>query len=610
MTLEEIKKILPTLPSSPGCYQYYNVQGEIIYVGKAKNLRRRVSSYFQKEHADRKTRQLVAQIVDVNYIVVASESDALLLENNLIKTHQPKYNILLKDDKSYPSIVVTREPFPRIFVTRTIDPSWGDYYGPYTSVAMAHGMVGIIREMYKVRTCRPRFTQEAIAKAKYSRCLQYHIKRCEAPCEGLVSQEHYVQNIAAAVELLKGNLRQVIQQTSDRMFSLSAELRYEEAGQEKARLDMLQAYSTKHIVAPETSHDLDVFSYEEEGATAYINMMQVHEGAIVRALTVEYKKAIDEEGEDIFATAITELRDRYKSTAREVLLPQPLGWDPPGRCIITIPKQGEKKRLLELSIDNVKRYKLDQLKRAEKLNPEQRVQRLMDKMMQYLHLPTAPRHMECFDNSNLQGTSSVAACVVFRNGKPAKKEYRKFHVKSVEGADDLASMREIVERRYRRLQEEGAPLPQLIVIDGARGQLQAAAETLSSMGIGAPNTTIIGLAERMEEIYFPNQEEPLFLSRDSETLRTLMQIRDEAHRFGITFHRSVRSKNQLHSALDDTEGVGKQTKEALLQHFRSVKRIEAAQLPELESLIGKKRGAIVYKALHPHKEKTLDKNLE
>lgn len=603
MTLEEIKKILPTLPLSPGCYQYYNAEGEIIYVGKAKNLRRRVSSYFQKEHTDRKTRQLVAQIVDVKYIVVANESDALLLENNLIKTYQPKYNILLKDDKSYPSIVVTREPFPRIFVTRTIDPSWGDYYGPYTSVAMAHGMVGIIREMYKVRTCRHRFTQEAIERGKYARCLQYHIKRCEAPCEGLVSRKDYLNNIAAAVELLKGNLRQVIQQTSSRMLALSEELRYEEAGQEKARLAMLQAYSTKHIVAPETRHDIDVFSYEEEGAMAYVNMMQVHEGAIVRALTVEYKKAIDEEAEDIFVTAITELRGRYQSRAKEVILPYPLGWESLGHFSVTIPKQGEKKKLLELSIDNVKRYKLDQLKRAEKLNPEQRVQRLMNKMIQDLHLPVAPRYIECFDNSNLQGTAPVAACVVFRNGKPSKKEYRKFHVKTVEGADDLASMREIVERRYRRLQEEELPLPQLIVIDGARGQLEAAVETLSAIGVGAPTTTIIGLAERMEEVYFPGEEEPLFLSRDSETLRTLMQIRDEAHRFGITFHRSIRSKNQIHSVLDDIDGVGKQTKEALLRHFRSVKRIEAAELPELESLIGKKRGGIVYKALHPNEEK-------
>lgn len=600
MTLEEIRKILSTLPELPGCYQHYNAKGEIIYVGKAKNLRRRVSSYFQKEHSDKKTRRLVAQISDVKYIVVASESEALLLENNLIKTYQPKYNILLKDDKTYPSIVVTREPFPRIFVTRTIDPSWGDYYGPYTHAGLAHGMVSLIRELYKVRTCRPRFTSEAIAKGKFALCLQYHIKRCYGPCVGAISEEAYQQNIRAAKELLKGNLRRIIQQTTERMLTFSAELRYEEAGLEKERLDMLQAYCAKYVVAPESSHDMDVFSYEEDSTAAYINMMQVHEGAVVRALTIEYRKNIKESRDDLFATAIMELRERFESEAREIIVPCPLGWTPQEHCVVTIPKQGEKKKLLDLSMDNVRRYKLDQLKRAEKLNPEQRVQRLMDKLMKELDLSTAPRYVECFDNSNLQGGSSVAACVVFRNGKPAKKEYRRFHVKSVEGADDLETMREIVERRYHRLLQEGQPLPDLIVIDGALGQLSVAVDVLQSLGIAPPKTTVIGLAERMEEIYFPDQKDPLFLPRDSEALRMLMHIRDEAHRFSIAFHRDVRSKKQIHSALDDIVGVGPKTKAVLLNHFHSIKRIQGAELVQLEALIGAKRAKIIYEALHPN----------
>lgn len=593
MTLDEIRLILPTIPELPGCYQHLNAQGEIIYIGKAKNLRRRVSSYFQKEHHDRKTRQLVAQIADVKYIVVATESDALLLENNLIKTYQPRYNILLKDDKSYPSIVVSKEEYPRIFITRQIDPKFGTYFGPYTDVPIARTLLNTLRELYQIRTCRLPLNEKNIAQKRYSTCLQYHIKKCQAPCIGYIDKATYNQNVEQAKKLLKGELQSIIEETEKQMLQYSQELRFEEAAEAKHKLELLQAYKAKHIVAPSVKNDVDVFSYEEDEEKLYINMLQVHLGAITRAVTVEQAKRFSEERDDLFAEVIVELRNIHQSKARELILPHSIDWLKNEGYTLTIPQQGEKKRLLELSQDNVKRYKVDQWKRSEKLNPEQRVQKLMNALMQTLQLPTPPRHIECFDNSHLQGSDAVASCVVFRNGKPSKKEYRKFHVKQAPQGDDTASMREILKRRYTRLLEEETPLPQLIVVDGGKAQLQAALETLQELGIDPSSLSLLGLAERMEEVYYPHQEEPLFLPRNSEALRLLMAIRDEAHRFAITFHRNTRSKRQVHSQLDHIPGIGTQSKEALLKHFGSVKRIREATQKDIEAVIGSKRALLL-----------------
>lgn len=598
MTLEEIKKIIPTIPELPGCYQYFNDEESIIYVGKAKNLRKRIASYFSKEHTDRKTRLLVASIREVKYIVVEDESEALLLENNLIKTLKPKYNILLKDDKSYPSIVVTKEEFPRIIVTRNKLRNDGTYFGPYTNVGNAHKMVGLIRELYQTRTCRLKLTQENIRKGAFQTCLQYHIKRCEAPCVGKISWAEYNQKIREASELLKGNLKQLIQQTTEKMFAYAEKEQYEEAAREKAQLDMLQNYTNKHTVAPQITHDIDVFSYDEEESKAYINMMQVHEGAIVRAMTLEWKKPIDESKEDLLTTAIIELRQRFDSHAEEIILPYPIEWQPHKRCKLTIPKQGEKKHLLDLSYNNVRQYKLDQLKRAEKLNPEQRALQLMQRMKADLQLKKYPRVIECFDNSNIQGTHPVAACVVFHNGKPRKSSYRKFHVKSVIGPNDYASMHEIITRRYSKVVSEGEPLPDLIVIDGGKGQLKVATETLQKLGI-LEQMEVIGLAERLEEVFYPDNPIPLFLKRGSDTLRTLQHIRDEAHRFGITFHRSLRSKGQIKSELDNIKGIGPQLRKALLKEYKSIARLKQASREDLMESIGTKRGTQLFEALHP-----------
>lgn len=601
MTLEEIKKIIPTIPELPGCYQYFDENDTIIYVGKAKNLRRRVASYFTKEHTDRKTRLLVASIREIKYIVVEDESEALLLENSLIKTHKPKYNILLKDDKSYPSIVVTKEEFPRILVTRNRVQNYGTFFGPYTNVGNAHKMVQLIRELYKTRTCRLKLTQENIQKGAFQTCLQYHIKRCEAPCVGKISWAEYNKKIQEATELLKGNLKQLIQATSDKMYAYAKKELYEAAAAEKDQLDMLQNYTNKHTVAPQIQHDVDVFSYDEEDSKAYINMMQVHEGAIVRAMTLEWKKPIDESREDLLTTAIIELRQRFQSEAEEIILPYPIEWQPNKRCKLTIPKQGEKKHLLDLSYNNVRQYKLDQLKRAEKLNPEQRALQLMQHMKEDLRLKKYPRLIECFDNSNIQGTHPVAACVVFYNGKPRKSSYRKFHVKSVIGPNDYASMQEIITRRYSRVLSQEEPLPDLIVIDGGKGQLGVAVETLRELGI-LEQVEVIGLAERLEEVFYPDNPIPLFLKRGSDTLRTLQHIRDEAHRFGITFHRTLRSKGQTVSELDNIKGIGSKLRETLLKEYKSVARLKKASREELMQSIGAQRGKLLFEALHPSEE--------
>ncbi len=601
MTLQEIKATLSTLPEKPGCYQYFNRAGQIIYVGKAKNLRKRVSSYFQKEHSDKKTRHLVRNIADLRYIVVETEYDALILENSLIKQYQPYFNILLKDGKTYPWIVVRNEPFPRIYMTREKLKDGSRYFGPYPSVQLAYATMQMIHDLYKVRTCSLNLAPDRIAEGKYKVCLKYHLKLCAGPCEGLQRLPAYNRDVTEIIDLLNGKLKHIISLYRSEMMHLSEAMNYEEAQQYKERIEILQRYESKHTVAPAHMHRVDVFSFDSDEQAAYINYLHIAEGMVNKAYTLEYKLRMDEDREDLLASAITELRSRFESDAREIILPFELNWIPAPGITITVPKRGDKLKLLELSRLNVKQYKLDKYKRSEKLNPEQRVLRLMHRMQQDLHLEKQPRHIECFDNSNISGTGAVASCVVFHNGKPSKKDYRKFHIKTVEGADDFESMREILTRRYRRMQEENSPLPDLVVVDGGKGQLAAAHDVMKNLG-NASSIPLIGLAKRLDEIFFVGDPEPLILDKNSETLRVLQNLRDEAHRFSITFHRDVRSKSQTKSELDTIAGIGSKTKEKLFAHFRSVTRMKEASQTELGEAVGSAKANIIYQYFHPNNQ--------
>ena len=594
--LNYITSLLSTIPEKPGCYQYYDVKGTVIYVGKAKNLRKRISSYFQKEHENRKTRVLVKQIHDLRYIVVDSEADALLLENNLIKQYQPRYNVMLKDDKTYPSIVIKNEPFPRIFQTRNIVRDGSLYYGPYSSVHFIRTLLHLIKELYPIRNCKYALTPEAIHSGKYKVCLQYHIKRCKAPCVGMQEAEEYDRNVADIKEILKGNSSKVSELLLERMKVLASEMRFEEAQEVKRQYDLVESFRLKSTVVP-MLHNVDVFSLDENEASFFINYMHIGNGAIVQVYTIEYQKKLDDEQKEyVLGLGIVELRERFRSHADEIIVPFiPEGVFPEG-ISFTVPQRGDKRKVLELSLQNAKQYKVDKLKRSEKFNPEQRTTRLLTTIQKDLHLPALPMQIECFDNSNIQGTNPVAACVVFKKGKPSKKDYRHFHIKTVVGPDDFASMREIVTRRYTRLLEEGAPLPQLIIIDGGKGQLNAATEVLRELNL-LGKITIVGLAKRLEEIFYPGDPFPLVLDKTSETLKVIQHLRDEAHRFGITFHRQMRSKGQIVSGLDAIKGIGEKTKEALLKKYKSVKRIREAPPAELEELIGKKKAALVAEGL-------------
>ena len=594
--LNYITSLLSTIPEKPGCYQYYDAKGTVIYVGKAKNLRKRISSYFQKEHENRKTRVLVKQIYDLRYIVVDSEADALLLENNLIKQYRPRYNVMLKDDKTYPSIVIKHEPFPRIFQTRNIVRDGSLYYGPYSSVHFIRTLLHLIKELYPIRNCKHALTPEAIHSGKYKVCLQYHIKRCKAPCVGMQEAEEYDRNVADIKEILKGNSSKVSELLLERMKALAAEMRFEEAQEVKRQYDLVESFRLKSTVVP-MLHNVDVFSLDENETSFFINYMHIGSGAIVQVYTIEYQKKLDDEQKEyVLGLGIVELRERFRSHAGEIIVPFiPEGVFPEG-ISFTVPQRGDKRKLLELSLQNAKQYKVDKLKRSEKFNPEQRTTRLLTTIQKDLHLPVLPMHIECFDNSNIQGTNPVAACVVFKKAKPSKKDYRHFHIKTVVGPDDFASMREIVTRRYTRLLEEEAPLPQLIIIDGGKGQLNAATEVLRELNL-LGKITILGLAERLEEIFYPGDPFPLVLDKTSETLKVIQHLRDEAHRFGITFHRHMRSKGQIVSELDAIKGIGEKTKEALLKKYKSVKRIREASSAELEELIGKKKAALVAEGL-------------
>ena len=594
--LNYITSLLSTIPEKPGCYQYYDARGTVIYVGKAKNLRKRISSYFQKEHENRKTRVLVKQIYDLRYIVVDSEADALLLENNLIKQYRPRYNVLLKDDKTYPSIVIKNEPFPRIFQTRNIIRDGSLYYGPYSSVHFIRTLLHLIKELYPIRNCKHALTPEAIGSGKYKVCLQYHIKRCKAPCVGMQLAEEYNRNIADIKEILKGNSSKVSELLLERMKVLAEEMRFEEAQEVKRQYDLVESFRLKSTVVP-MLHNVDVFSLDENETSFFINYMHVGSGAIVQVYTIEYQKKLDDEQKEyVLGLGIVEMRERFRSHANEIIVPFiPEGVFPEG-ISFTVPQRGDKRKLLELSLQNAKQYKVDKLKRSEKFNPEQRATRLLTTIQKDLHLPVLPMQIECFDNSNIQGTNPVAACVVFKKAKPSKKDYRHFHIKTVVGPDDFASMREIVTRRYTRLLEEKAPLPQLIIIDGGKGQLNAATEVLRELNL-LGKITIVGLAKRLEEIFYPGDPFPLVLDKTSETLKVIQHLRDEAHRFGITFHRHMRSKGQIVSELDAIKGIGEKTKEALLKKYKSVKRIREVPSAELEELIGKRKAALVAEGL-------------
>lgn len=597
--LEHIKTILAVIPEKPGCYQYFDEKGTIIYVGKAKNLKRRVSSYFNKQHDSNKTRVLVKQIRDIKYFVVETEEDALLLENNLIKQYHPRYNVLLKDDKTYPSIVVKNEYFPRVYQTRNIVRDGSRYYGPYPSVYTAKVMLQLIKDLYPIRTCKYPLTPESIREGRYKVCLEYHIKRCKGPCEGLQTLEEYQQNISEIKEILRGNISQVSKHLFDEMQSLAAELKFEEAQKLKEKYEAIENYRSRSTVVPPMLHNIDVFSITENDPSAYINYLHIGNGAVVQAYTFEYKKRLDESKEDLLVMGIIEMRKRFESRAREIIVPFPLDLELDG-VTITVPQRGDKKKLLDLSIMNGKQYKVDKLKQAEKLNPEQRNTRLLKEIQEALHLKELPVQIECFDNSNIQGSDPVAACVVFKMGKPSKSDYRKYNIKTVVGPDDYASMKEVVRRRYQRLLDEKDPLPNLIITDGGKGQMEVVRSVVEDeLHLSIP---IAGLAKdnrhRTAELLYGFPPEVIGMKLDSPLFHLLTRMQDEVHRFAITFHKDKRSKGQTRSELDTIKGVGEKTKTALLREFKSVKRIRKANLEDLAKVVGEAKAKLIKESLN------------
>ena len=600
-TSEYLKGIVSNLPEKPGIYQYLNAEGTIIYVGKAKNLKRRVYSYFSKEHQPGKTRVLVSKIADIRYIVVNSEEDALLLENNLIKKYKPRYNVLLKDDKTYPSICVQNEYFPRVFKTRRIIRNGSSYYGPYSHSPSMHAVLDLIKHLYPLRTCNLNLSPENIRAGKFNVCLEYHIKNCAGPCIGLQSQEEYLKNIAEIKEILKGNTQEISRLLYQRMQDLAAEMKFEEAQKVKEKYALIENYRSKSEVVSSVLHNIDVFSIEEDGEkSAFINYLHITNGAINQAFTFEYKKKLNETKEELLTLGIIEMRERYKSASREIIVPFDIEIEL-NDVTFTIPQRGDKKKLLELSLLNVKQYKADRMKQAEKLNPEQRSMRLMKETQQELHLDRLPMQIECFDNSNIQGTDAVAACVVFKKAKPSKSDYRKYNIKTVVGADDYASMKEVVRRRYQRAIEEESPLPDLIITDGGKGQMEVVRQVMEELQLDIP---IAGLAKdrkhRTSEVLFGFPPQTIGIKQHSPLFRLLEQIQDEVHRFAITFHRDKRSKRQVASALDNIKGIGEKTKTALLKEFKSVKRIKEATIEEVSAIIGESKAKIIKEGLDNH----------
>ena len=596
--IKRLKNIVLNLPESPGCYQYFDENGTIIYVGKAKNLKRRVSSYFLKTVNSRKTQILVSKIQDINYVVVPTDEDALLLENNLIKKYKPRYNILLKDDKTYPSVCVTNEEFPRVFKTRTINSKWGTYYGPFSHAGTLNNMLELIGKMYQIRRCRMPMTEEMVAEGKFKTCLEYHIKNCLAPCVGKQTRSEYMKSIDEIREILKGNTRVVCQHILQEMQKMSDELRFEEAMVLKRKYDLALDFVEKSEVIANYDHDIDVFSVADEEKSCYVNYLHVTNGCINQAFTFEYKKRMDESPADMLALAIVEMRERYHSTSREIVLPFPIETELKD-VTITIPQRGEKKHLLDLSQANVRQYRFDKMKQAEKLNPEQRSVNLMKELQKKLGLSKLPITIECFDNSNIQGSDAVAGCVVFKKAKPSKSDYRKYIIKTVEGPDDYASMAEVVERRYGRFIDEGTPLPDLIITDGGKGQMEVVRRVVEDvLHLQIP---IAGLAKdnrhRTSELLFGFPPRTIGIEMNSPLFQFLTRIQDEVHRYAITFHRDKRSKHQLKSELDDIKGVGEATKTLLLKKFRSVKRIKEALQEEIAAVVGQAKARLIKETL-------------
>ena len=596
-TSDKVKLILDTLPDSPGVYQFYNAEQQLLYIGKAKSLKRRVSSYFNKVHDIARTAIMVRQVADIRTILVETEYDALLLENNLIKKHQPKYNVNLKDDKTYPWIVIRNEDFPRVYYTRRHVKDGSVYFGPYASVTMISTLLDLIRQLYKLRTCSLLLTDENIKKKKFRLCLEYHIGNCKGPCEDLQSKEDYDRSIAEIKDILKGNINSVIRHLEEKMKEHAARFEFEEAQVYKEKIDLLEKYKGKSVIVNAGIHNVDVFGYVEDKNNAFVNFMKVMNGSVIQSHTLEIKKKLEESPEELMGLAVAELRQRYNSDAKEILLSYIPEEEIPG-VTFTVPKIGDKKKLLEFSEKNARYFMKDKLEQADKLNPEHRIERLMTQMQTDLRLPVKPYHIECFDNSNFQGDYAVAAMSVFKNGRPSKNDYRHFNIKTVEGPNDFASMEEVIHRRYKRLLEEEQPLPQLIVIDGGKGQLSAALTSLEKLGLRG-KISIIGIAKKLEEIYYPGDSLPMYLDKKSETLRIIQQLRDEVHRFGITHHRNKRSKGVIKTELSDIKGIGDSTADSLLRHFRSVKRTREATLDELVSLIGTAKGKIVFDYFHP-----------
>lgn len=583
---------LQTLPSDPGVYRYYDKNGKLLYVGKAKNLKKRVLSYFNKNQVGFRTRTMISKIERLETTVVNSEYDALLLENNLIKEHQPFYNVMLKDDKSYPYIVIKNEHFPRIFLTRNKIRDGSEYYGPYAKVRPAKVLLDTIKHIYKIRTCNLNLAPSKIAEGKYKVCLEYHIKNCEGPCEMMELEENYNLKIEAIRGIIKGDFKLATNYLEIQMQKFAHNLEFENAQNIKERLEILEDYKAKHTVVNPNIDDVDVFGMTSDESAAYINYFKIRNGNIIQSFTTEIKKILEESDEDIMEEALIEIRQKFESTSKEILLPFHLSVEIPNTKIY-VPKMGDKKRILELSEKNAKEYRIEKLKQVQIIDPERHTNRIMAEMQKLLRMPAEPRHIEGFDNSNIQGSNPVGACVVFKDGKPSKKDYRIFHIKTVEGPNDFASMEEVIYRRYRRMLEEGESLPQLILIDGGKGQLSSAVKSLKLLGLYG-KITIIGIAKRLEEIFFPEDSIPLYLDKSSETLKILQRVRDESHRFGVKHHRTRRTNSTIKSELEEIPGVGEKTIELLLKKLKSVKRVKESNLETLEEILGKVKGKVVW----------------
>jgi excinuclease ABC subunit C len=588
-----------TLPEQPGVYQYYDKDDRILYVGKAKNLKKRVSSYFNREHDSHRIGVMVKKIRNIKHIVVDSEMDALLLENNLIKKHQPRFNIMLRDDKTYPWLCIKNERFPRVFLTRQVIKDGSEYYGPYPSVRTVKTLLGLIKGLYQLRTCNYDLSRAKIEQGKYKVCLEYHLGNCKGPCEDLQDEDEYLKQIEAIRNIVKGNLKDSLKDFREQMNSLAAEMRFEEAEKVKRKINTLEKYQSKSTVVNPKISNVDVFSVVSDEGYGYVNFMQLSHGAIIRSHTIEMKKKLDESDQELLELGITEIRQRFESNSPEIYVPFEVE---AGEYVrVTVPKLGDKKAIVELSTRNAKYFRMERFKQMKIVDPDRHTNRLMAQMKEDLRLSEEPRHIECFDNSNIQGSNPVAACVVFKNGKPSKKDYRKFNIKTVEGPDDFASMEEVVYRRYRRLLEEDEPLPQLVIVDGGKGQLSSGVTALERLGLRG-KIPIIGIAKRLEELFYPGDKYPLYLDKKTETLKIIQQLRNEAHRFGITFHRNKRSKSAIGTELEEISGIGEKTSVELLQHFRSITKVKKASLKELEEVIGTSKANLIYSHYHTNHE--------